>query len=206
MPLSTIVRQRLNDSRASAVIEGETAVTARELTLSGEIEEPVGSEEAAWLDQLIRAHERQVLMTAYRMLGRMEDAQDAAQEVFLRLHRHRRKLDANRNPAPWLYRVTMNVCFDLRRRTRELPLSDSLDVADSRPGADAALELESRRRQLHEALQQLPDKQRAAIVLRDVEGLSTREVAGVLGSSEVTVRSQISTGRLRLRALIGRRK
>ena len=179
-------------------------MTTRELTLSAETEIRAGTNERDWLERVIREHERKVLMVAYRMLGRMEDAQDASQEVFLRLHKNRKRIHPDRDPAAWLYRVTMNICFDLRKRRRELPLPEHFDTAG--PDLVRHLEREAERRLLHEALQQLPEKQRAAVVLRDIEGLSTREVAGILGTQEVTVRSQISTARLRLRELVRRRK
>lgn len=153
-------------------------------------------------EELIRCHERRVLGTALRLLGNIEDARDAAQEVFLRLHKYRRSFDAERAPAPWLYRVTVNVCSDLRRKRRELPLDDSIDVPAPEAGAEAVMEREERQRLLEGALRKLPEKMRAAVVLRDIEGLTTREVAKILGSSETTVRSQISTARLRLRALV----
>ena len=64
-------------------------------------------------DRILLAHERLVLRTALRLLGRLEDAEDASQEVFLRLHRALRRLDEERDLKPWLYRVTVNVCRDI---------------------------------------------------------------------------------------------
>ena len=64
----------------------------------------------------MRRHERLVLVTALRLLGKMEDAQDASQEVFLRLYRNLGKVRASDNLPGWLYRVTVNVCHDVRRR------------------------------------------------------------------------------------------
>src|SRR5262249_34973078 len=78
------------------------------------IESAKGGDLAAF-DQLMREHERLVLMTALRLLGRLEDAQDASQEVFLRLYRHLSKVETP-TLAPWLYRVTVNVCYDMRRK------------------------------------------------------------------------------------------
>jgi RNA polymerase sigma-70 factor (ECF subfamily) len=153
-------------------------------------------------ESLMRRFERKVLGTAMRMLGNLEDAQDAAQEVFLRLYKYQRSFDASREPAPWIYRTTMNVCLDLRRKRRELPLEDAGDVAG--PAADVGdrLDAEARRAALQRALLRLPEKMRAAVVLRDVQGLPTKEVAEILGSSEVTVRTQVSQARLRLRKLV----
>jgi len=170
-----------------------------ELASDVEARSPEAAGEAGWLERIVRLHERRVLMTAYRLLGRMEDAQDAAQQVFYRLYKYRRRLAGDEDPAPLLYRMTVNVCADARRKVRELPLEPTFDVVSKEPGTDAVLERKSELQRLHAALGRLPEKQRAAIVLRDIEGLSTREVAEILDCSEVTVRSQISTGRLRLR-------
>src|SRR5690242_14629893 len=73
----------------------------------------------AAFERLMRQHERLVLTTALRLLGNREDARDAAQEVFLRLYRNLAKVESARNLAGWLYRVTVNVCHDQRRKRPE---------------------------------------------------------------------------------------
>jgi len=149
------------------------------------------------------AHQRQVFRTALRLLGHREDAKDASQEVFLRLFTHLARIDARRPLAPWLYRVTINVCRTMnkkRRRRDTLPHEDALVHAQPRgPRPDVAAELAEERDVAERGLDTLPDKERAAVVLRDIEGLSTREVAAILGSAEVTVRSQISRARVKLK-------
>jgi len=155
--------------------------------------------DAGAFDRLLGRHQRRVLRTAWRLLGDPEEARDAAQEVFLRLYRHLHRIDPRRPLAPWLYRVTVNVCRDLgRRRRRPLPLEEVAEPPD--PGADPArrASLAEERRIVEEGLAGLPEKERAALVLRDVEGLATSEVAAILGSSETTVRSQISRARLKV--------
>ena len=138
------------------------------------------------------------------MLGNLEDAQDASQETFLRLHRNLRSLDEGRDPGAWLRRTAMNVCFDqLRRRKPSAELTVDPPVAASQY---EALELEERKRLVAAALLELPEKERAAVVLRDIEGLETAEVARILGSSEATVRSQISMAKARLRKLLESRR
>jgi len=148
--------------------------------------------EAARFESLMRAHERRVLRIAWRMLGSLEDAQDTAQEVWLKLHRHHERLD----PATvesWLYRTTVNACYDALRRRR--PTGELL----IEPAVEPDVEREERRRLVTEGLKTLPERERAAVVLREIEGLSTAEVAAALGTSEVTVRSQVSMGKARLR-------
>jgi RNA polymerase sigma-70 factor, ECF subfamily len=154
-------------------------------------------------ERIMAEHERLVLRVAWRLLGRMEDAQDAAQEVFLRLFRHFDELGCD--PKPWLYRVTVNVCNDYHRR--RMPEGEArADLADAAPDPLRILTLAERKRLLMEALQTLGEKERAAITLRDVEGLSTSEVAAILGVEEVTVRSQISMAKVKLAKYVRSRK
>jgi len=163
--------------------------------------EPAVSERS--FDDLVALHQQKVLRTAYRLLGRVEDAQDAAQEVFLRLLKNLHRIDGD--PQAWLYRVTVNVCNDQhRRRPAVMELDDHF--ADAAPNAEHALAMEERKRLLAEGLRTLPERERAAVVLRDIEGLSTREVAAILGVEEVTVRSQISMARVKLAKYVRRRK
>lgn len=159
----------------------------------------------AAFETLMRQYERLVLVTALRLLGNMEDAKDASQEVFLRLYRNLGKVGASGNFPAWLYRVTVNVCYDMgKKRTASIPMEDVPDLAA--PGTDphqSAAGIE-RQRVLHMSLRMLSAKERAALVLRDLEGLSTGEVARALGSSEATVRSQISQARVKVKDFVER--
>src|SRR5207244_4173224 len=105
------------------------------------------------------------------------------------------------NLSGWLYRVTVNSCRDILRKRKNIT---SLD--DSRLSVESSTERElgreQQRRLVVEALRTLPEKERAALTLRDLEGLSTWEVAKILGSSEATVRSQISAARLKIRKML----
>jgi RNA polymerase sigma-70 factor (ECF subfamily) len=153
----------------------------------------------------MRQYERLVLVTAFRLLGVLEDAQDASQEVFLRLYRHLSRVGSSGNLAGWLYRVTVNVCHDAERKRR---VAAPVEDADRLPAltADpqrAAVETE-RRRALEMSLRMLSEKERAVLVLRDLEGLSTEEVARVLGTTEATVRSQTSKARVKVRDFLER--
>jgi RNA polymerase sigma-70 factor (ECF subfamily) len=157
-------------------------------------------------DQVVREKETHVLRTAFRILGNWADAEDVAQEVFLRLHRHglvnKQEFSHEAALGAWLYRVTVNLCFDRarsRRPSQELP-----DVPSLARSAEAAVLIEEKKQRLMAALAMLPTKERAAVVLREIEGLSTAEVAEALGSSEVTVRSQISKALVRLRGILNR--
>lgn len=149
----------------------------------------------AFFERLMRLHERMVVGVAYRLLGRMEDAQDAAQEVFLKLFQRHDQIEGD--AKPWLYRVTVNVCNDWYRRRVVVSAPDE-NAADPSANALATITFAERKRLLKEGLKTLGERERQAIVLRDIEGLSTQEVAKILGVEEVTVRSQISVARVKL--------
>lgn len=159
----------------------------------------------AAFELLMRQHERLVLATALRLTGNLEDAQDISQEVFLRLYKSLGKVQAADALPAWLYRVTVNACHDLRRRK---PASAPVEMVGDFPsgGIDPQTRLtqQERRRVLEMSLRILPDKERAALVLRDLEGLSTEEVARTLGSSEATVRSQVAKARAKVHDFVER--
>jgi RNA polymerase sigma-70 factor (ECF subfamily) len=187
----------------SCVLREEVSVEAAEvagfirLTLAGD---------ASAFEQIVLRYESRVMTLAARLLGRKEEARDAAQEVFLRAFKYLHRLDLQKPVQPWLMRITVNVCHDAARRRRKAHETfvhgeppESIDAAgDPYTGLVAKEE----RVILQRALHSLPERERLAIVLRDVEGLSTAEVASILGSSETTVRSQVSRGRLRLKSAI----
>jgi RNA polymerase sigma-70 factor, ECF subfamily len=156
----------------------------------------------AAFEQLMRRHERLVLRTAWRLLGNLEDAQDVAQEVFWRLYRNLHRIDTTESLAGWLYRVTVNLCHDHKRQQPQ-----TAELADAVASAsDPHQELTGREqlRILEMSLRMLPEKERSAFVLRDLEGLPTSEVACILGSSETTVRSQVSKARLKVKDFVER--
>lgn len=162
-------------------------------------------DEAAF-DALLRRHDRAVLGFARRLLGRPEDAQEAAQEAFLRLFRNLHSIDPERSLRAWLYRVTANVCHDLRHKQGR-HRGDDLDTAEAAGQLPAASrsddpEAWAEGRQeaaiVEKALATLGPNERSALVLRDIEGLDTHEVARILGSSPATVRSQICKARLKI--------
>jgi RNA polymerase sigma-70 factor, ECF subfamily len=159
----------------------------------------------AAFELLVRKNERLVLATALRLTGNMEDAKDISQEVFLKLYRNLRKVEADAALPAWLYRVTVNACHDLRRTK---PAAAPVEIAEQLPSAtndpQAAVTEAERRRVLELSLRMLPEKERAALVLRDLEGLTTHETARVLGSSEATVRSQISKARAKVHDFVER--
>lgn len=154
-------------------------------------------------ESLVRLHERKVYLLALRLTGNPEDAQDAAQETFLRLHGKLRQIDSDRSVGPWLCTVAANLCRDLGRERRRSKSTALIDKAAATPdpaaGPERLASVQQQEARVRDALLRLPERERAALVLREIEGLSTQEAAKVLGSSEATVRSQISNARLKLR-------
>jgi RNA polymerase sigma-70 factor, ECF subfamily len=159
-------------------------------------------------EQIIVRYESRVMNMAARFLGARDDAGDVAQEVFLRAFKYLHRLDLHKPIEPWLMRITVNVCRDTARRRQRrrdtFVAIEAPETIDRSPGPYDGLARKQELAILQTALDTLPEKERLAIVLRDVEGLSTAEVASILQSSQTTVRSQVSRGRLRLKAAIDR--
>ena len=176
-------------------------------SLTSLIERAKAGESAAF-EQLVDHHQRKVLSTAWRMLGNREDARDAAQEVFLRVHKYLKSFRTDQEFGGWLYRIIVNVCRDHARKHGNRHQFASFE---SERDAGAFEELVSKedvetnairsqeRALVAEALATLSNKERAALVLRDLEGLSTKEVAQALGSTQTTVRTQISSARAKIK-------
>ena len=143
-----------------------------------------------------------------KLLGSTDDAQDAAQEVFLRVFKYIHRFDSNKPIEPWLVQVTVNVCRNIGRIRQRcwntFPATVDADLVVAHPSRDplAGLAEEQQRQMLWKALDALPQKERLAVILRDIDGLKTSEVAQLLGSSETTVRSQVSRARVRMKEAI----
>jgi RNA polymerase sigma-70 factor (ECF subfamily) len=152
------------------------------------------------LEDLLRQHERPILRLCFRLLGNWADAQDAAQEVFMKAYRHLGDYNPEKPASPWLYQIAVNTCRDqLRRRRPVLEL-----VPDGPPSPEQLATAGEQQALLLGALDSLGPKEREAVVLREIEGLPTREVAQLLQSSEETVRSQVSLAKTKLRAFVER--
>ena len=151
-------------------------------------------------ENLLAEYERPILRLCYRLLGNMADAQDAAQEVFLKAHRNLDRYDPARSASPWLYQIAVNTCRDQFRRQR--PALEIVPARVTTPEEEA--QTGQQREILQRALRELPPKEREALVLRELEGLATAEVAQMLGSTEETVRSQVSHAKAKLKAFVER--
>ena len=151
-----------------------------------------------------------ILGYAARLLNDRAEAEDVAQEAMLRLWRVApdwRQGEAK--ISTWLYRVTTNLCTDrlrLRMRRNVVALDDAPDIADAAPGAVAVLIEADRMAALNAALTSLPDRQREAVVMRHIEGLSNPEIADVMDIGIEAVESLISRGKRALVANLAKRQ
>src|SRR3954470_3197162 len=120
-----------------------------EATLMAEIPR---SETTGSFDQVVRQRETQVLRTAYRILGNWADAEDVAQEVFLRLHRHGLSFANDAAFGSWLYRVTVNLCLDRARVRSARPSVEMPDLASMEQSAETSVIRDQEKTQLMAAL------------------------------------------------------
>lgn len=160
--------------------------------------------DAAAFEQIMIHTQHRVMAMSWRMLGNEADARDASQEVFLRVYKYLKRYDANKDFFAWLYRITVNVCRDMMKKQRprdHVFISDeeALNVPASQETAEELLIDAQQRALVDQAIATLPYKERASIVLRDIEGFSTEAVAQILQSSATTVRAQISSARKKIR-------
>jgi len=184
------------------------ALTQTQTSLTRLIERAAAGDTAAFEQLMVHSQHRVMAMT-WRMLGNEADARDASQEVFLRVYKYLGRFKQDQDFFAWLYTITVNVCRDISKKRqhhndRFLSLAESAgeeafavpaDLAD----AEQALMHKQQRELVRKAMATLPVKERASILLRDVEGLSTDEVARIMKSSSTTVRSQISSARKKIK-------
>ena len=157
----------------------------------------------------VRAHSGPVYSTALRLSGSRAEADDLAQETFVRAYRSLRRFDAERVRAlesrPWLLTITLNLWRNRLRRTARRPRDTrgprDVDVADTRPGPEESAEESEASRALVVLLGQLPEHQRVPVVLRHVVGLSYAEIASTVHCPVGTAKANVARGLERLRVL-----
>ena len=174
------------------------------------IERCLAGDERAW-EVVVTRHRRRVFNVAYKFVGRHDQAEDLTQDIFLKIFKALDSFDRRANFQTWLVSVSRNLCIDHYRSVRkERELMDrSVDAGDlSAPGREpdalAALERSDRRTLLHRALAQLPETLRTAVVMRDIQEQSYRDIAERLALPEGTVKSRINRGRRELARQIRR--
>jgi RNA polymerase sigma-70 factor (ECF subfamily) len=188
---------------------GVPALTARDVSLA-DLDEPALI--AACLervdgafDVLVERHRRSVYRLCFRFVGNHEDAAELAQDVFVRAFRALDRFKGQSSIATWLYRIAVNVC--LNRASLKRPVFEPLDpqapIEERAESASDQLLRQERAVRVRKAIDQLPDKQRAALILRMYHELSHHEIAQTLGGTEGAAKANVFHALRRLRDLLG---
>lgn len=161
--------------------------------------------------KLVEQYSPMIYRLGLKMLNNPQDAEDILQETFIKAYKHIGKFDGRSSVSTWLYRIATNeALMSLRKKRPDMISFDVPSINESEPQEpmqivdwcclpeEEYLSSEGRLR-LDEAAERLPESLRIVFVLRDIEGLSTRETAEVLDISEMAVKTRLSRARLRLR-------
>ncbi len=165
-------------------------------------------------EELVRKYQQTILNLAYHYLGYQRDFEDVAQKIFTKVYFSLPKFDLRRPFFPWLYRIAVNQCYDELRRMRrakirtfsELSTEETHSVENLISQPEISIATDEERREMFVLLQkllaQLPDQQRMAIVLRDIEDISYTKMAAMLKCTEQAARLKVFRARARLKALV----
>jgi len=163
----------------------------------------IGRGDAAAFKTLMTRYASLHLSFAQRLLGNREEAEDVVQEAYAKLWTHGRGFDPRKSKfTTWFYRVVMNRSLDHKRKKRPLALPEEFDAADDAPSAHHALETAERAEKVREALERIPERQKAAIVLCYFEGVSNQEAAKILGLNLKALESLLGRGRKSLQVFL----
>jgi RNA polymerase sigma-70 factor (ECF subfamily) len=140
---------------------------------------------------LVERYQRDIYRLCYRYVNDPQDANDMAQEVFLKAYRAIGRFRGESSFSTWLYRIAVNTCLNFRsaRRPEGEPLSDR--VPDAQAGVLDAMVEDERAQRVREAVSRLPEKQRATLILKVYHELTHEEVAGIVGASVGTVKANL---------------
>ncbi len=169
-------------------------------------------------EELIEAYQKKVFNLAMRMIGNYDDAADLAQEAFIRIFKAISGFKEQSSFSTWVYRITTNVCLDeIRKRKNkkvisldeEIHMDDGdmkrqVESDDLRP--DEAAEREEVRKIVNDAINSLPEDQKAAITLRDIHGMSYEEIAQILDCPGGTVKSRLNRARQALKNVLSAKR
>lgn len=145
--------------------------------------------------ELVQAHRMRVLRTAAGMLGSLDEAEDVAQDVFVKAWEHLPDYDPRGSFAGWLYRITVNTALDvLRKRSADVSL-DGLQLVSPKEDPEGMVLRQDERQRVQAAIAELPAAARAALILREYEQLSYKEIADVLDIPIGTVMSRLNYAR-----------
>lgn len=148
-------------------------------------------------EHLVRAHQHRVVQLAMRLLGSLDQAEDVAQEAFLRVYKSASTFQPRAKFSTWLYRVVVNLCHDQRRKWKWRPMR----IADDPPAPihRSHIEQDEISARVHATIDQLPQRQRTVLILHRFENLSYHDIAQSTGFSESAVESLLMRAYANLR-------
>jgi RNA polymerase sigma-70 factor, ECF subfamily len=163
------------------------------------------------INALVAEYSTTLYRVAYSVTRNAAEAEDIVQETFLRVLRHQNKLTEIRDARVWLVRIAWNLSLDRKRRSKARPETEDLaDLVRSLPSAERLADEEVISAQEHSQIlaliDQLPAKERQALLLSAVEELSTAEIASVCSTTESSVRSRIFRARRELSVLLSKQR
>lgn len=157
-------------------------------------------------EQLVNRHRGLVYRLARTVTGNHHDADDAAQETFVRVFRALKSYDPNRPFRPWLKRITYNTSLNVLRsskvRSREIASENLPEMADASPGPGSSVQTGQTIMKVDEALNDMPGELRTTLLLRALDGMSYKEIAAATGVRIGTVMSRLSRARERVHQVI----
>jgi RNA polymerase sigma-70 factor, ECF subfamily len=158
-------------------------------------------------NRFVSEHLRRIFVQIYRIVGNVADAQDLTQEAFIKALQRQDQLKDEQKAAHWLSRIATNTAIDFLRRHGRVTFCEIESAPESCSETPEHILLRSEHREYLEAgLMALTPRERAALVLRDVEGLPAEEVARRLDCSKATVRSHIANARIKFRRYMEKKK
>ena len=162
-------------------------------------------------NDFILQHQRRIFVLIYRIVGNVADAQDLTQETFIKVLQRGDQLKDQEKAAQWLGRIASNTAIDFLRRNGKAQFTDVDELieplaANSAHSPEAQVLQTEKRNYLDEGLNQLTERERMALLLRDVEDLPAEEVAKQLNCSQATVRSHIANARIKFRKYLEKGK
>lgn len=174
--------------------------------------EPVSARQqadAAQQAKFVQENMRRIFLQIYRVVGNVEDAQDLTQEAFIKALQRGEQLKDEAKAAHWLSRIASNTAIDFLRRQGRVNFSDIADIPEPLVANTHTPEKETlrneQRKYLERGLDTLTERERMALLLRDVEDYSAEEVAEQMNCSKATVRSHIANARIKFRRYLERR-
>jgi len=160
-------------------------------------------------EQLISPLEQLVWRICWHYTGNREAAEDCGQETMIRIWRNLGNYRGDCALESWVYRIAANCCMDfLRKKKRDRSVSveplreQGFDPADSSPGTEEQVVAEDEHQRLREAITQLPDEQREALIMTQLEKIPYEEAAQMLGVSEGTIKSRVNRAKTRLKEIL----